>query len=38
MKPFYTITVPHDDILKRRITMDVFSDDLWEVQQNRGVG
>jgi len=36
MKPFHTIAVPHDDILKGRLTMDVFAADLWEVAQNRG--
>ena len=36
MKPFHTIAVPHDDILKGRLTMDVFAADLWEVNQNRG--
>ncbi|MBU4446673.1 DUF499 domain-containing protein, partial [bacterium] len=36
MKPFHTIAVPHDDILKGRLTMDVFAADLWEVSQNRG--
>nr|MQY79011.1 DUF499 domain-containing protein [Bacteroidota bacterium] len=36
MKPFHTIAVPHDDILKGRLTMDVFAADLWEVSRNRG--
>lgn len=36
MKPFYTIAVPHEDILEGRLTMDVFAADLWEVSQNRG--
>lgn len=36
MKPFHTIAVPHKDILEGRLTMDVFSADLWEVYQNRG--
>jgi len=36
MKPFHTIAVPHEDILKGRLTMDVFAADLWEVAQNRG--
>ena len=37
MKPFHTIAIPHEDILKGRLTMDVFAADLWEVSQNRGV-
>jgi predicted AAA+ superfamily ATPase len=36
MKPFHTIAVPHEDILKGRLTMDVFAADLWEVARNRG--
>lgn len=36
MKPFHTIAVPHEDILKGRLTMNVFAADLWEVAQNRG--
>ena len=36
MKPFHTIAVPNDDILKGRLTMDVFAADLWEVSRNRG--
>ncbi|MHA1795037.1 MAG: ATP-binding protein, partial [Promethearchaeota archaeon] len=36
MKPFHTITIPHDDILKGRLTMDVFAADLWQVVNNRG--
>lgn len=36
MKPFHTIAVPHDDILRGRLTMDVFAADLWEVSQRRG--
>ncbi|KAA3660235.1 MAG: DUF499 domain-containing protein [Calditrichaeota bacterium] len=36
MKPFHTIAVPHDDILKGRLTMDVFAADLWEVAHVRG--
>ncbi|MBM3210709.1 DUF499 domain-containing protein [Candidatus Poribacteria bacterium] len=36
MRPFHTIAVPHEDILKGRLTMDVFAADLWEVMQDRG--
>ena len=36
IKPFHTIAVPHEDILKGRLTMDVFAADLWDVVQNRG--
>lgn len=36
MKPFHTIAVPHDDILKGHLTMDVFAADLWEVANDRG--
>lgn len=37
MKPFHTIAVPHEDILKGRMTMDVFAADLWQVSKNRGI-
>ena len=36
MKPFHTISIPHEDILEGRLTMDVFAADLWEVCKNRG--
>ena len=36
MKAFHTIAIPHKDILKGRLTMDVFAADLWEVSQRRG--
>lgn len=36
MKPFHTIAIPHDDILKKKQTMDVFAADLWDVFMNRG--
>lgn len=36
MKPFSTIAIPHEDILKGRLTMDVFAADLWEVSKGRG--
>lgn len=36
MKPFHTVAIPHEDILKGRMTMDVFAADLWEVSKNRG--
>ncbi len=31
MKPFWTIAIPHRDILEGRLTMDVFAADLWQV-------
>ncbi|MEW6505555.1 MAG: DUF499 domain-containing protein [Chloroflexota bacterium] len=34
--PFHTIAIPHDDILKGRLTLDVFAADLWEVYHQRG--
>ena len=34
-RAFYTITIPHDDILEGRLTMDVFAADLWEVFKGR---
>jgi predicted AAA+ superfamily ATPase len=37
MTAFHTIAIPHDDILKGRLTMDVFAADLWEVFKGRGV-
>ena len=36
MTAFHTIAIPHKDILKGRLTMDIFAADLWEVNQNRG--
>jgi hypothetical protein len=36
MKSFYTIAIPHKDILEGRLTMDVFAADLYEVSQQRG--
>ncbi len=33
---FHTIAIPHDDILKGRLTLDVFAADLWEVHHGRG--
>ncbi len=36
MTAFHTIAVPHDDILKGRLTMDIFAADLWDVYKNRG--
>jgi len=35
MRPFSTIAIPHRDILKGRLTMDVFAADLWEVFKGR---
>ena len=36
MKPFHTIAAPHDDIARKRLTMDVFAADLWDTFQGRG--
>jgi hypothetical protein len=36
MKPFHTIAIPHDDILKKKLTMNVFAADLWDTFKNRG--
>jgi len=36
MTAFHTIAIPHDDILKGRLTMDVFAADLWDVFKGRG--
>ena len=36
MKPFHTIAVPHDDIVQKRLTMDVFAADLWNTYRGRG--
>ena len=35
MKPFAQIAVPHEDIAKGRLTMDVFAADLWQVAQGK---
>jgi hypothetical protein len=35
MKPFWSIAIPHRDILEGRLTMDVFAADLWEVFKGR---
>ncbi len=35
MRAFHTIAIPHDDILKGRLTLDVFAADLWEVHKGR---
>lgn len=35
MKPFPTVAVPHQDIIKDKLTMDVFAANLWEVFKNR---
>jgi len=35
MKPFSVIAIPHDDILKGRLTEDIFAADLWEVFKGR---
>ena len=31
MKPFYTVAVPHDDVIEGKLTNEVFAADLWEV-------
>ncbi len=31
MKPFMSIATPHEDILKGRLTLDIFAADLWQV-------
>ncbi len=36
MKAFHTIAIPHQDILRGRLTMEVFAADLGEVSQQRG--
>ena len=36
MKAFHTIAVPHNDIITKKLTMDVFAADLWDTFQNRG--
>lgn len=36
MKPFHTIAIPHEDIVKNRLEMDVFAADLWDTYKNRG--
>ena len=35
MKPFTQIAIPHEDILKGRLTMDVFAADLWQVANGK---
>lgn len=36
MKPFHTIAIPHDDILKKKLSMDVYAADLWDTFKDRG--
>lgn len=36
MKPFYSIAIPHKDIIEKKITMDVFAANLWDVYNNIG--
>ena len=36
MIAFHTIAVPHSDIVKKRLTMDVFAADLWDTFQGKG--
>ena len=36
MKPFHVVAVPHNDIITKKITMDVFAADLWDTFQNTG--
>ncbi|MBO8151135.1 MAG: ATP-binding protein [Candidatus Marinimicrobia bacterium] len=35
MKPFTQTATPHEDILKGRLTMDVFAADLWQVANGK---
>lgn len=35
MKPFTQVAVPHEDIVKGKLTMDVFAADLWQVVKGR---
>lgn len=35
MKPFSAVAIPHEDILEKRLTMDIFAADLWEVFKGR---
>ena len=35
MKPFTQIAIPHEDILKGRLTMDIFAADLWQVANEK---
>src|SRR5437879_6421529 len=35
MKPFHTVALPHRDILDGKLTMDVFSADLWKTYSGR---
>ncbi|MGC1122124.1 MAG: DUF499 domain-containing protein [Candidatus Methanofastidiosia archaeon] len=35
MKPFSAVALPHEDILQKRLTMDIFAADLWEVFKGR---
>jgi len=37
MKPFYTVAVPHKDILEGRLNLDVYAADLWEVFKGRSI-
>ena len=35
MKPFHSIAVPHKDILDKKLSMEVFAADLWEMHTGR---
>ncbi len=35
MKPFTSVAVPHKDILEKKLTMDVWAADLWDVFKER---
>jgi len=35
MKPFVQIAIPHEDILKGRLSLDVFAADLWQVAKGK---
>ena len=36
VKAFHTVAVPHDDIMRKKLTMDVFAADLWDAFRGRG--
>ena len=36
MTAFHTVAVPHDDIVRKKLTMDVFAADLWDTFKSRG--
>ena len=36
MKAFHTIAIPRNDIIQKKLTMDIFAADLWDTFQNKG--